>query len=49
MVQVFHPSMNTFARVTIFGAVFFAVGLLGVVYMVFGSPYECAGRTVAPG
>ncbi len=39
MVQVFHPSMNTFARVTIFGAVFFAVGLLGVVYAVFRSPY----------
>jgi hypothetical protein len=39
MTQVFHPSMNTFARVTIFGAAFFAVGLLGVVYGVFRSPY----------
>ena len=39
MAQVFHPSMNTFARVTIFGAVFAAVGLLGVVYAVFRSPY----------
>src|SRR5207248_6069606 len=39
MVQVFHPSMNTFARVTIFGAAFFAVGLVGVVYAVFRSPY----------
>ena len=39
MVQVFHPSMNTFARVTIFGAVFFAVGFVGVAYAVFRSPY----------
>jgi len=46
MVQVFHPSMNTFARVTIFGAVFFVVGLLGVVYAVFRSPYV-TGQYVA--
>ena len=46
MVQVFHPSMNTFARVTIFGAVFFAVGLLGVVYAVLRSPYV-TGQYVA--
>lgn len=39
MTQVFHPSMNTFARVTIFGAVFFAVGLVGAAYAVFRSPY----------
>ena len=39
MVQVFHPSMNTFARVTIFGAVFFAVGIVGTAYAVFRSPY----------
>jgi hypothetical protein len=42
MTQVFHPSMNTFARVTIFGAVFFALGLLGVAYAVFRSPYVTA-------
>ncbi|MGE3821812.1 MAG: cytochrome C, partial [Isosphaeraceae bacterium] len=39
MTQVFHPSMNTFARVTIFGAAFFALGLLGVAYAVYRSPY----------
>lgn len=39
MTQVFHPSMNTFARVTIFGAAFAALGLLGVAYAVFRSPY----------
>lgn len=39
MAQIFHPSMNTFARVTIFGAVFFALGLVGVAYTVLGSPY----------
>jgi Cytochrome c7 and related cytochrome c/Class III cytochrome C family len=39
MAQIFHPSMNTFARVTIFGAVFFAVGVLGAAYVVLGSPY----------
>ena len=39
MTQVFHPSMNTFARVTIFGAVFFALGLVGAAYAVFRSPY----------
>ncbi len=39
MAQVFHPSMNTFARVTIFGAAFFAVGLVGVVYGIFCSSY----------
>jgi hypothetical protein len=38
-VQVFPPSTNTISRVSIFGALFFAVGLLGVVYMIFASPY----------
>jgi len=39
MAQVFHPSMNTFSRVTIFGAVFFALGALGATYEVYRSPY----------
>ena len=39
MTQVFHPSMNTFARVTIFGAAFFALGLVGAAYALFRSPY----------
>jgi hypothetical protein len=39
MTQVFHPSMNTLARVTFFGAAFIALGLVGVAYGVFRSPY----------
>jgi hypothetical protein len=39
MVQVFHPSMNTFSRVTIFGAVFFVIGAVGLAYGVMRSPY----------
>lgn len=31
--------MNTFSRVTIFGALFFGAGTLGLVYGVFSSPY----------
>ncbi len=37
--QVFPSSTNTISRVSIFGAVFFAVGLLFVVYLIFRSPY----------
>ena len=37
--QVFPPSTNTISRVSIFGAAFFAVGLLFVVYTIFRSPY----------
>jgi hypothetical protein len=40
MAQVFHPSMNTVARATIFGAVFI-VGLLGYIETVVDrSPYQ---------
>jgi hypothetical protein len=39
MAQIFHPSMNTVSRVSIFGALFFALGLLGLVYAIFRSPY----------
>ena len=39
MTQIFHPSTNTISRVSIFGALFFLVGLLIVVYMIFRSPY----------
>jgi hypothetical protein len=39
MVQVFHPSMNTFSRVTIFGAVFFVLAAVGIAYGVMRSPY----------
>ena len=39
MAQVFPRSTNVISRVSIFGAVFFALGLLAVVYMIFRSPY----------
>src|SRR3954471_2876723 len=39
MPQIFHPSMNTISRVTIFGALFI-VGAIGwVAYAVVRSPY----------
>lgn len=38
-VQVFPSSTNTLARVSIFGAIFFAAGVLGVVFLIFRSPY----------
>jgi len=39
MAQVFPRSTNVISRVSIFGAVFFALGLLAVVYTIFRSPY----------
>ncbi|REK18769.1 MAG: cytochrome C [Planctomycetota bacterium] len=39
MPQVFHPSMNTISRVTIFGAVLIVAGLLAVVFTIVRSPY----------
>ena len=39
MAQVFPRSTNVISRVSIFGAVFFALGLLAVVYAIFRSPY----------
>jgi hypothetical protein len=39
MPQVFHPSMNTVSRVTIFGAVLIGAGLLAVIFTVVRSPY----------
>ena len=40
MPQIFHPSFNTIARLSIFGGLFAALGILGISYMVFGSPYQ---------
>jgi hypothetical protein len=40
MPQIFHPSMNTLSRLTIFGGLFAAIGVLGVTYMVIRSPYQ---------
>jgi ferredoxin len=39
MPQIFHPSTNTFSRVSIFGAVFFIAGLAWVLATIFRSPY----------
>lgn len=39
MTQIFHPSMNTVSRVSIFGAVFFVLATLLIVYAIFRSPY----------
>ena len=39
MPQLFHPSTNTFSRVSIFGAVFFLAGLLWVTMVVNRSSY----------
>jgi hypothetical protein len=39
MPQIFHPSMNTVARVSIFGALFFVAAVFGIVFTVVRSPY----------
>jgi hypothetical protein len=39
MSQIFHRSMNTFSRVSIFGAVFFAGGVLSIAMLLMRSPY----------
>jgi len=44
MSQIFHRSANTIARVSIFGAVFFIAGLLGLVAEVNRSPWMTTAR-----
>jgi len=39
MTQIFHPSTNTFAKATIFGAVFIVAGVLWVWGVMLRSPY----------
>ncbi len=39
MPQIFHPSMNTVSRVSIFGAVFIIAGILLILAMIVRSPY----------
>jgi len=39
MPQVFHPSMNTFARVSIFGAIFLVATIFGIGWGLVRSPY----------
>jgi hypothetical protein len=45
MSQIFHRSANTIARVSIFGAVFFVAGLLGLLAEVNRSPWITDART----
>jgi hypothetical protein len=40
MAQIFHPSANTLARVSILGGAFAALGAVAVTYMVIQSPYQ---------
>ena len=44
MSQIFHRSTNTIARVSIFGAVFFVAGLLGLFAAVNRSPWVTDAR-----
>jgi Cytochrome c7 and related cytochrome c len=44
MSQIFHPSANTIARVSIFGAVFFVAGLLVLIAEVNRSPWVTGAR-----
>jgi hypothetical protein len=46
MAQIFHPSTNTFAKATIFGAVFFLAGLLALAW--FGVRSSWATGVGAP-
>ena len=46
MPQIFHPSMNTLSRVTIFGAVGFVVVAMGIGAGIVRSPYVTAAGVV---
>ncbi len=48
MAQIFHPSMNTLSKVSIFGAVFFLAGLAWVWALVIRSPYVTEAAVVRP-
>jgi hypothetical protein len=48
MPQIFHPSTNTLARITIFGALGIVFGLLCLAYLLMQSPYQTQVRVVQP-
>ncbi|HXF64009.1 MAG TPA: cytochrome c3 family protein [Caldilineaceae bacterium] len=48
MAQIFHPSANSFARVSIFGAVFFIAALAGIGLVVARSDYSTNVGVVQP-
>ena len=48
MPQIFHPSMNTISRASIFGAVFILAGVGGFIWLVFRSSYTTQVGVVRP-
>jgi Cytochrome c7 and related cytochrome c len=48
MPQIFHPSMNTVSRATIFGAVFILAMLLWLTMRIVRSPYVSAVNVIKP-
>jgi len=48
MSQIFHPSTNTFSKATIFGAIFFLIGLGGLGLALARSPYVTDVGVVRP-
>ncbi len=48
MAQVFHPSTNTFSKVTIFGAVFILAAVAWIFASIERSPYVTQARVVRP-
>jgi ferredoxin len=48
MAQIFHPSMNTLSKVSIFGSVFFLAGLAWIWAAVIRSPYVTEATLVRP-
>jgi len=46
MAQIFHPSTNTFSKVSIFGAVFFLAALAWVFGVILRSPYVTQARVI---
>jgi hypothetical protein len=48
MPQIFHPSANTLARLTIYGSVFLLFAPVILTYLVFDSPYQTKVGVVQP-
>jgi len=46
MAQIFHPSMNTLSRLSIFGAAFVGLGVVTVTYLYNRSPFQTEVRVV---
>jgi hypothetical protein len=48
MPQIFHPSVNTLSRLTVFGAIGLPFALLLLNYLLLRSPYQTEVRVVRP-